>query len=126
MRLARKLILATVIGLAVVFAANAYYRIRRERFAFDSDMRQDHAVLAQVLREAVADMWKKEGRQAALDLLAAVGSPSESVRVRWIDKNDTAARVTGKDRYVTNVSVCIAGECPGLIEISESRASADR
>jgi two-component system NtrC family sensor kinase len=125
MRLARKLILATVIGLAAVFAANAYYRIRRERSAFDSDMRQDHAVLAQVLRKAVTDTWKKEGREAALELLAAVQSPSESVHVRWIDKNEIAKRVTGRDQFVTDVGVCIEDQCPGLIEISESRASAE-
>ena len=125
MRLARKLILATVIGLTVVFAANAYYRVRRERAAFDRDMRDDHAALAQVLRTAVTEMWRNSGRQAAMDLVASVEAPSQALRVRWIDKDDLPLRVPPRDRLVTDVRICIASECPGFLEISESLGFAD-
>jgi signal transduction histidine kinase len=120
MRLARKLILATVVGLTLVFAANAVYRVRRERSAFEDDMRADHEALAQVLRSAVTEIWSSGGRQAALEMIAKVESPSRALRVRWIDKDAVGQRVLAQDRFVTEVNICIASECPGLLEISES------
>jgi two-component system, NtrC family, sensor kinase len=125
MRLARKLILATIIGLVVVFVANAYYRIRRERNTFDRDMRDDHAVLAHVLRTIVTDTWKNNGRQAALDLIAQVQSPSETLHVRWLDNDAITLRAPPQDLFVTDVRICIANDCPGFLEISESLQFAD-
>lgn len=120
MRLARKLILATVVGLAVVFAANAFYRVRRECEAFDHDMREDHAVLAEVVRHAVEDVWRIEGRRAALDLIAKVGAPSNTIRIRWIDQNLLGQRRPLGDALTTDVPVCVLGKCEGVVEISES------
>ncbi len=125
MRLAHKLILAMLLGLAVVFAANAYYRVRRELAAFDRDMREDHAVLAQVLRRAVTDVWKSSGREAALDLVAKVEAPSRMLRVRWIDSESVKSRALRKDVLVTDVPICIDEDCPGFVEISETHAFAD-
>jgi two-component system NtrC family sensor kinase len=125
MRLARKLIFAMVLGLAVVFAANAYYRIRRERAAFDRDMREDHAVLARVMSRAVTEVWKSSGRQAAMDLIAKVESPSGILHVRWIDSEHAKQRIPEEDLLTTDVPICIADQCPGLVEISESHAFAN-
>jgi signal transduction histidine kinase len=120
MRLARKLILAMVLCLTVVFVANAYYRIRRERAAFDHDMREDHAILAQVLGKAVAEVWKDAGRETAMELVAKLAAPSHSLQVRWVDSRDYVARAVPKDTIVTNVPICTPTECPGFVEISES------
>jgi two-component system, NtrC family, sensor kinase len=120
MRLARKLILAMVVGLTVVFVANAYYRVRRERAAFDHDMRQDHAILAQVLSKAVAEVWTSAGREAAMGLVEKLAAPSQSLHVRWIDSRDSVAQAASKDTIVTHVPICTATECPGFVEISES------
>jgi two-component system, NtrC family, sensor kinase len=120
MKLARKLILAMVVGLAVVFAANAYYRVRREHAAFEHDMREDHAVLAQTIRHAVIEVWKASGRAAALDLIAKLAAPSPDLHVRWIDKAELASRQPRNDLLVTDVDICVHDECPGFVEIAES------
>jgi len=120
MRLARKMILAMVACLTVVFAANAYYRIRRERAAFDRDMREDHAALAQVLGNAITTVWKGSGRQAAMDLVGMLASPSQTLHVRWIDKDAASLRSPHEDQIVTDAPICFANECHGFVEISES------
>lgn len=122
MRLARKLILAMVVGLTLVFVANAYYRIRREHTLFDRDIREDHAVLARVMSEAVAEVWKSAGRQAAMELVQKLSAPSHNLHVRWLDGTDGAGGAPAKDTVVTKVPICIATDCPGFVEISESLA----
>ena len=92
MRLARKLILSMVIGLALVLSANSYYRVRRELAAFDQDMAQDHQVLAQVLRESVTAVWTNAGREAAIALIDKVRSPSDMLHVLWVEGERMDAR----------------------------------
>jgi two-component system, NtrC family, sensor kinase len=125
MRLARKLIFAMVLGLAVVFAANAYYRVRRERAAFDRDMREDHAVLARVLGRAVAEVWKSSGREAALDLIAKTEPPASVLHVRWVDRESAKLSDPQEDLLVTDVPICIGEQCPGVVEVWESREFAN-
>jgi signal transduction histidine kinase len=121
MKLARKLILSMVISVTVVLAANAYYRVRRELDAFEQDMEQDHAVLAQVLGRAVSAVWATNGRDAALQLVAQVRSPSEMLHVRWVDAETLKRRVKVKDLLFTDVPISIGGVVMGFVEISESR-----
>jgi signal transduction histidine kinase len=123
-KLARKLILSMVIGLTVVLAANAYYRVRRELAAFDEDMRQDHVVLAQVLERAVSAVWASKGRDAALQLVASTTPPSNMLRIRWLDGKNAQVGMAESNVLVTRVPIVIAGQVVGQVEISESRAFA--
>jgi len=63
MRLARKLILATLAGMALVLAASAYFRITRELELFERDMIMDHAVLARTLANAIPRVWAEKGER---------------------------------------------------------------
>ncbi len=121
MKLARKLILSMVISVTVVLAANAYYRVRRELDAFDRDMEQDHAVLAQVLGHAVSAVWVAKGRDAGLQLVAQVKAPSEMLHVRWVDAETLKSRVRANDLLFTDVPISVGGALMGFVEISESR-----
>jgi len=85
MRLARKLILATLAGMALVLAAGAYFRITRELELFERDMVMDHAVLARTLASALPRVWAAKGRAEALSLLENVSTPDGRFRVRWVD-----------------------------------------
>jgi two-component system NtrC family sensor kinase len=120
MRLARKLILAMVIGLALMLAANAYYRVRRELAAFDADMQQDHEVLGRVLGRVVASAWQAGGRAAALQVLTSTPT-SGMLRIRWVDADVARPHHAMTDLLVTDVPVWIDGVQVGVIEISESR-----
>ena len=52
-KLARKLILAILLGMVLVLSASAYLQVRRELAAFAEDMRRDHAVVARSLSSAL-------------------------------------------------------------------------
>jgi two-component system NtrC family sensor kinase len=121
MRLARKLILSMVIGLTFVLAANSFYRVRRELSAFDEDMKQDHEVLAQVLKSAVTSVWASEGRDAAMRLIAGTKPPSNMLHVRWVDGQVTQGESTTSGVLVTSVPITVGGSAMGFVEISESR-----
>src|ERR1017187_1382424 len=121
MRLARKLILSMVVGLTVVLAANAFYRVRRELAAFDQDMQQDHEVLAQVLASSVTAVWTSKGRDAAMQLIAATKAPSKALHIRWIDAGSAPGGASSQALLVTQVPIAVGGNLVGYVEISESR-----
>lgn len=121
MRLARKLTLSMVIGLTVVLAANSFYRVRRELAAFDEDMKQDHNVMAQVLKSAVAAVWAGQGRDAAMRLIAGTKPPSKMLRLRWVDGESAPGEGAESSLLVTRVPIAVGGSVMGFVEISESR-----
>src|SRR5664279_4272036 len=121
MKLARKLILAMVIGSTLMLAANSFYRVRRELAAFDDDMKQDHEVLAQVLESAVTAVWASQGRDAAMRLIANTKPPSEMLRIRWIDGESAQEQSTKSSLLVTHAPIAVGGSLMGFVEISESR-----
>jgi two-component system, NtrC family, sensor kinase len=120
MRLARKLILSMIVGLTVVLAANAFYRVRRELTAFDQDMHQDHKVLAQVLASSVTTVWTSKGREAAMQLVAASKPPSQALYIRWVDAGSAPGADANHDQLVTQVPIVVGGSLVGYVEISES------
>jgi hypothetical protein len=122
MRLARKLILATLAGMALVLAASAYFRITRELELFERDMIMDHAVLARTLANAMSRVWADNGRDEALNLLEGVSTPDGRFRVRWVDGEPPAAQALSRERHDTDVPIHVHGQAVGFVELSESRA----
>jgi two-component system, NtrC family, sensor kinase len=120
MRLARKLTLAIVAGLALMLAANAYYRSRRELAAFDADMQQDHETVGRALAHAVSSVGRASGRAAALQVLASLPEDSR-LQVRWLDAGAEAQDQPGRELFTTQVPVWVDGVPQGAIEIAESR-----
>ena len=122
MRLARKLILATLAGMALVLAASAYFRITRELELFERDMIMDHGVLARTLADAMPRVWAEKGREEALSLLDNVSTPDGRFRVRWVDGEAPAAPAFSRERHYTDVPIHVHGQAVGFVELSESRA----
>jgi len=121
MRLARKLVLSMVIGLTIVLAANAYYRVRRELEAFDQDMKRDHEAMARILGPAVTAVWESSGRDAALRVVATAMPASYMLHLRWINEEERVRRTAATDLLFTDVPISVDGEHKGYIELSESR-----
>ena len=121
MKLARKLILATLAGIALVLAASAYFRITRELEMFERDMIMDHAVLARTLAGAMARVWEEKGRDEALSLLANVSTPDGRFRVRWVDGEVPVTPALSRERHYTDVPIQVRGQAVGFVELSESR-----
>jgi two-component system, NtrC family, sensor kinase len=122
MRLARKLILATLAGMALVLAASAYVRITRELELFERDMIMDHAVLARTLANALPRVWADRGREQALSLLENVSTADGRFRVRWVDGEAPPAPAFSRERHYTDVPIQVNGQNVGFVELSESLA----
>ena len=76
MKLAFKLILATVIGILAVFAVYGVVCAQREVALFDFDMRKDHQLIGSTLGLCVANTWSNAGVERALELVAQSGRGS--------------------------------------------------
>jgi two-component system, NtrC family, sensor kinase len=121
MRLARKLILATLLGMALVLGANAYFRVTRELDMFERDTIQNHAVMARTLGKAMADVWEAKGRDAALSVLEHASTPDGRFHVGWLDHARTD-RTLSRDHRFTEWPVMVGGQTVGWVGLSESRA----
>src|SRR5688572_10033813 len=69
MRVALKLVLATVLGTLVVLIVFGWQRAHREVEIFDSDMRNDHSLIGATLALCVADVWNTGGSARAVQLV---------------------------------------------------------
>jgi hypothetical protein len=84
MRLARKLTLALVLGILVVLAGNAVFRVRREIQLFESDSQRDSLLMGRVLAGAVERVWPSLGEEQALDVVEDANQRESTVRIRLV------------------------------------------
>jgi two-component system NtrC family sensor kinase len=92
MRLARRLILALVVGIALVMIANAYLRLKAESQAMDADSVRDLRMLGRGLGTAVEVLWRGEGEERARRFVRDVNQVRDEVEIRWISLEDLEAR----------------------------------
>lgn len=84
MKLAFKLILATVVGILAVFAVFGVVLAQREVALFDSDMRKDHRLIGSTLGLCVANTWVTAGPDHAIELVAQSDADRPDLRIGWI------------------------------------------
>jgi two-component system NtrC family sensor kinase len=84
MRLALKVVLATVLGTLAVLVVFGYLRTRREVTLFDSDIRNDHALIGTTLAVCVASTWSTAGPERALDLVEQANAARDYLTIRWV------------------------------------------
>jgi two-component system NtrC family sensor kinase len=144
-RLAVKVVLATVLGTLAVLVVFGYLRTRREVELFDSDIRNDHALIGTTLALCVASTWSSAGHEPALSLVEQANAARDYLTIRWVslDPDPLAGgehrahfspggpagvehRVLelpgegDQDFLVTHVPVRDDGQLIGAIEIAES------
>ncbi|MDB4958792.1 MAG: hypothetical protein JWO36_6361 [Myxococcales bacterium] len=83
MRLTRKFIAALVIGVALVALVQGFFDYRRQRDAFDQQMRAEATALGRALARGVAEVWSRDGEAAAREFLLMASSRSEHITARW-------------------------------------------
>jgi two-component system, NtrC family, sensor kinase len=83
MRLTRKFTLWIVLGILVVHAINASFRIRREEQHFHDDVARDERLMGTALANAALRVWNHTGEDAALDVVTGAGTKSPHLVVRW-------------------------------------------
>ena len=128
MKLVRKLTIAIFLGLVLVFAVTGTMHVRNLLRLYEEDTHQDHYDLGYGIASSVSEVWKAEGRQAALDFVKQLNVPGKHVEVRWLDEVPDAARSGATDsidrsgRYPifrTTIPVRVAGELQGAIRLDE-------
>ncbi len=150
MRLALKVVLATVLGTLAVLIMFGYLRIRREVALFDSDIRNDHGLIGRTLAVCVATTWST-GPARALELVGQANADRDYMTIRWVDLPGDRAPASNapahfplgsletiehrvvelsdegkaQDFLVTHVPVRDRGQLLGAIEIAESLAVRD-
>jgi two-component system, NtrC family, sensor kinase len=87
MKLSRKLTLALILGILIVLAGNAAFRVRREIGLFESDSQKDSLLIGRMLAGAVARLWPSIGEEQVLDLVEDANQRESSVSIRfvWLD-----------------------------------------
>lgn len=151
MRLALKVVLATVLGTLAVLVMFGYLRARREIALFDSDIRNDHELIGTTLAVCVASTWSVAGSARALELVDQTNADRAYLTIRWVFPDSHGGsepdhsghfplgslesvehRVVElsdgdepQDFLVTRVPVRDRGQLIGAIEVAESLAVRD-
>lgn len=87
MRLALKVVLATVLGVLAVLTVFGWLRAKREIALFDSDMRKDHELIAGTLGVCVESTWSSAGPERALELIERANADRPGVRIGWVHRD---------------------------------------
>src|SRR5690606_26555930 len=88
MRRAPSVVLATVLGTLAVLVVSGYLRTRREVALFDSDIRNDHALIGTTLAVCVASTWSSAGEEQALGLVEQANAARDYLTIRWVHGED--------------------------------------
>jgi signal transduction histidine kinase len=151
MRLASKLTLALICVMCVVLSIYGYLSVRRERALFESDTRNDEHIIGSAIGPAVAELWRRDGAEGAMQLIDTWSRRDDGVHIRWVwlDAPPGAAhapsvpaaqlseleagsdvfrvvRSGDRDRFYTYVPVAVEKPRVGAIELSESREEEER
>ena len=126
MKLVRKLTVALFPGILVVLAVSGWLHVRQERRLYERDTRHDHHDLGHALSAAVAEIWKAEGRDAAIAFVGHAAAPGSQLQVRWLEELPDGGKETMRvDRnghppaWYTTVPVVVEGRMVGGIELAE-------
>jgi signal transduction histidine kinase len=93
MRVALKLVLATVLGTLAVLIIFGWVRAAREVELFDSDMRRDHLLVGTTLAVCVADEWANAGEDRALQLVRQADEERPHMRLGFVHPDGTQSNL---------------------------------
>ena len=117
MKVARRLALTMIIGIALALTLHAVFGVRREIDLFTTDSRNDELVLGRALGPAFSRIWQLDGKRQALDLLQRVNAHEGTLRARWLPA-DRVPELGGADTNVTDDGLIVVerkqGDDPAL------------
>jgi two-component system NtrC family sensor kinase len=84
MRLVRKLTLALLGGIAIIFAAETYLSVQLFVHFYDADARRDLRVIGRVLSDEIEHAWPQDGPGTALRLVQQADAGDPTLQLRWV------------------------------------------
>lgn len=148
MKLVRRLTLAILVAIGLVFALDAVLSVRSHLALFEGDLRRDERLLGGALSPAVSDAWRDRGPDQALALVRKVDRSRDGIAIRLVfldaapgephapraprhalasalrDRTVTQVRADrqGDQLHFTYVPLDLPSERPVALEMSESLA----
>lgn len=98
MKLTLKLTLFFLCGLLVILVIDGYYRIKKTTSFFEQDMRVDHVNYGTALAQAVEDVWKRESKERAMNMINLLDRGT-NIRIVWLDSSEPNDK--GGDQYTS-------------------------
>ena len=87
MKLAAKLVSIIILGIIIILAVDGYVTIRRDTEILEANMKRDSQLMGRALKDLIADVWEKRGRQRALQLIEQADKEEYMVNIRWVSLN---------------------------------------
>lgn len=84
MQLTRKLSLAISLGICLVLATHAWFRIQIDSDTYRSDVRRDHDATGRSLASAVELLWRTDGESRAREVIEELNLRSRHLMIRWV------------------------------------------
>jgi two-component system NtrC family sensor kinase len=100
MRLTLKIALVILLGTTLLLLIYSYQSFRRETSVLKANLSREARQVGQVMRSMVAEIWQRQGQEAAQTFLQRAGSLDSDQLVRWVWLEDAppssfAPRVSG-------------------------------
>src|SRR5262245_26648636 len=89
MRLAAKLIAATVVCLVALITTKAHLSIHRDVDVFKSDLRREANQFSQSLKVLVEDVCRNSRQLRAMQLISDANLAEPQIEVRWVEFGGT-------------------------------------
>jgi two-component system NtrC family sensor kinase len=84
MKLAAKLVLIVVLGIAIVLVVDGYVSLKRQHDQSEADVHRDVRVLGSTIRQLVVDRWHTVGRERAWRVIEDANKVDPSIAIRWV------------------------------------------
>jgi two-component system NtrC family sensor kinase len=84
LRLLIRIVSSVLLGIIALLAIDGYLSVRREIDLFDSDMARDGILLGRTLKPVIAETWRTEGEEAALEAIREIRQQTQRVQLRWV------------------------------------------
>lgn len=97
MKLALKFTVSFIVVLCLVFTANAYWRVKRERSLFVEDIRLDQRSLGIHLATAVHQLWDTDGADGVRAFIKTADELRPRTHVGWIAAESLAVRMRDRN-----------------------------
>lgn len=98
MKLTFRLVFAVIALIVVILGADAYVSVHRESAFLEQELERKAYRIGKAMKELVADAWRHQGPDAAIELIHAANEREQWMMIRWVWLDNTS-----DDRFIPQV-----------------------
>ena len=84
MKLTFKLVFALIALIVLILGVDAYLSVQRESAFLRAELQRKSYRIGNAMKELVADAWRREGPDVALELIQAANQRERLLMIRWV------------------------------------------